>query len=84
MKVEMYYLTTCPYCQRAKNLLENKGVKDIIFYDVGAQPALWDDSKKRSGGRTTVPQIFINDQHIGGCDDLFALDKAGGLTPLLV
>ena len=84
MKIEMYILATCPYCSRAKQLLESKGVKDIIFYDVGKQPELWDDSKQRSKGRTTVPQIFINDQHIGGCDDLFALDQASGLDPLLV
>ena len=83
MKIEMYILSTCPYCSRAKQLLESKGVKEITFYDVGKQPELWNDSKKRSGGRETVPQIFINEQHVGGCDDLFALDKAGGLDPLL-
>ncbi len=81
MKVEMYYSNSCPFCKRAKALLERKGVEPII-HDVGKDAALWDESKKRSG-RTTVPQIFINDHHIGGCDDLMALDRKKELDQYL-
>lgn len=81
-KVEMYTKMMCPFCVRAKSLLKSKGV-DII--DI---PAWMDSNKraemrKRSGGRNTFPQIFIDGKHIGGCDDLHALDAAGGLDPLL-
>lgn len=81
-KVEMYTKMMCPYCVRAKSLLKSKGV-DII--DI---PAWMDASKRRemnerSGGRNTFPQIFIDGKHIGGCDDLYALDGEGGLDPLL-
>jgi len=78
----MYTKAMCPFCVRAKRLLKAKGVK---FIDIPA----WMDSKKRaemrerSGGRKTFPQIFINGKHIGGCDDLHALDARGGLDPLL-
>ncbi len=81
-KVEMYTKMMCPFCIRAKSLLKSKGVKIIDI------PAFMDASKRaemreRSGGRNTFPQIFINGQHIGGCDDLHALDARGGLDPLL-
>jgi len=81
-KVEMYTKMMCPYCMRAKALLKQKGA-DII--DI---PAWMDKSKRRemnerSGGRNTFPQIFIDGNHIGGCDDLVALDSKGGLDPLL-
>jgi len=81
-KVEMYTKALCPYCMRAKALFEKKGI-DVI--DIPA----WMDAEKRremnmrSGGGRTFPQIFIDDQHIGGCDDLYALDARGGLDPLL-
>lgn len=81
MSIEMYYLPSCPYCKRALDLLKTKGV-EVKIYDVNQNAKYWDESKKRSG-RDTVPQVFINDQHIGGCDDLLALNAKGGLDPLL-
>ncbi|GAA5102458.1 glutaredoxin 3 [Wohlfahrtiimonas larvae] len=81
MSVEMYYLPSCPYCKRALDLLKKKGA-EVKIYDVNQDSQYWEESKKRSG-RDTVPQIFINDQHIGGCDDLHALDAKGDLDPLL-
>lgn len=79
--VEMYLTQTCPYCRRAQALLDSKGVAYRTI-DVGAQPELREKMMQRAQ-RHTVPQIFINDQHIGGCDDLYALDAKGGLDPLL-
>ena len=80
-KIEIYTKATCPYCHRAKALLASKGVTfDELPVDGNAE--LRDVMIKRSG-RTTVPQIFIDEQHIGGCDDLYALDARGGLDPLL-
>lgn len=80
-KIEIYTKATCPYCHRAKALLANKGVTfDELPIDGNAE--LRDVMIQRSG-RTTVPQIFIDEQHIGGCDDLYALDARGGLDPLL-
>lgn len=79
--IEIYLTPTCPYCQRARALLDRKGVSYHVI-DVAAEPALRDVMEKRAR-RHTVPQIFINDRHIGGCDDLYALDGAGGLDPLL-
>ena len=79
--VEIYTKATCPYCHRAKALLTQKGVAfEEIPIDVDANKR--EEMIKRSG-RTTVPQIFIDAQHIGGCDDLYALDSRGGLDPLL-
>lgn len=72
----------CPYCVRAKNLLMKKGVT-FEEIDVSSNPNLRDEMIEKSNGRRTIPQIFINDQHIGGFDDLYALDKAGKLDPLL-
>lgn len=81
-KVEIYTTPFCPYCERAKALLGRKGIafeeKDAPH---GSQARK--DAIARSGGRSTVPQIFINDQAIGGSDDLAALDRAGRLDPLL-
>ena len=81
-KVEIYTKLMCPYCARAKALLEQKGVayREI---DVGMDPDLRMEMVTRANGRETVPQIFINDAHIGGCDDIYALNDAGGLDPLL-
>lgn len=72
----------CPYCDRAKALLKKKGVP---FQDLNIRtdPAVRDAMIAKSHGRQTIPQIFIGDQHIGGCDDLYALDAAGKLDPLL-
>jgi glutaredoxin 3 len=80
-KVEIYATAWCPYCSRARQLLSSKGV-DIEEIDVDARPGAREEMVSRSG-RRTVPQIFINQTHVGGCDDLLALDAAGGLDPLL-
>lgn len=81
-KVEVYYWTTCPYCKRARALLESKGV-DYVHHDITGDDAARQKMIERTGGPKSVPQIFINDQHIGGCDDLHALDDKGELDPLL-
>ena len=81
-KVEMYTKMMCPYCMRAKALLEKKGV-DIIDIPAWMDKAKRAEMNERSGGRNTFPQIFIDGVHIGGCDDLHALDAKGGLDPLL-
>lgn len=77
----IYTTTVCPYCVRAKSLLQRKGVEftEIKITDSATK----EEMIKKSGGRMTVPQIFINDQHIGGCDDLYSLDAAGKLDELL-
>ena len=79
--VILYLKSWCPYCQRARELLRSKqaSVEEI---DIEAQPQRREEMIRRSG-RTSVPQIFIGDRHIGGCDDLLALNAAGGLDPLL-
>lgn len=81
-KIEMYTKIMCPFCVRAKNLLKSKGVNviDIPAWMDGQKRA---EMRERSSGGNTFPQIFINGQHIGGCDDLFALNARGGLDPLL-
>lgn len=81
-KVEIYTKFTCGYCFRAKGLFKNK---DIAFEetDISMGGPKREEMIQRSGGRTTVPQIFINDQHIGGSDDLAALEDAGKLDALL-
>ncbi|MDX2259953.1 MAG: glutaredoxin 3 [Hyphomicrobiaceae bacterium] len=80
--VTIYTTMWCPYCHQAKGLLRRKGVTfDEI--DVSADPSRRREMIDRSAGRQTVPQIFIGDRHVGGCDDLHALDRAGGLDPLL-
>jgi glutaredoxin 3 len=80
--VEIYTTQTCPYCIAAKQLLRKKGVR-YTEIDVGSDSALRDAMTLRAGGSRTVPQIFIDGTHVGGCDDLYALDHAGGLDPLL-
>ena len=81
-KIEIYTKMMCPYCTRAKALLKSKGAS---FIDIPAymDAAKRDEMRKRAGGANTFPQIFIDGQHIGGCDDLHALDARGGLDPLL-
>ena len=81
-KVEIYSSQFCGYCSRAKRLLSQKGV-DYIDYDVIEDTSKRDEMVHRAGGRMTVPQIFIDGKHIGGSDDLYALDGAGRLDPLL-
>lgn len=80
--VTMYSTGWCPYCDRARALLQRKGV-GFRELKVDEDPAQRDAMLKRSGGRRTVPQIFIGDRHVGGFDDLYALDKAGELDRLL-
>ncbi len=81
-EIVIYTTEVCPYCIRAKNLLKKKGV---AFKEVRLDqtPDLVDDVVRKSGGRKTVPQIFIGDNHIGGCDELYALDRDGKLDPML-
>ncbi|VBB68666.1 Glutaredoxin 3 (Grx2) [invertebrate metagenome] len=81
-KIEIYTTPVCPYCQKAKRLLDSKGVT-YTEIDVTREPGLREYMKQRTGGRQSVPQVFIDEQHIGGCDDLHALDAQGGLDPLL-
>lgn len=81
-KILMYATGVCPYCIRAEQLLRRKGVTDIEKVRIDLEPARRDEMMRITGLRT-VPQIFINDRHIGGCDELYALDRAGGLDPLL-
>lgn len=81
-KIEIYSSAFCGYCARAKRLLDKKGAA-YDEYDVLADSSSRPAMEKRAGGRTSVPQIFIDGQHVGGCDDLYALDAAGKLDPLL-
>jgi glutaredoxin 3 len=80
--VEIYTWRTCPFCIRAKSLLKAKGVT-YTEYSIDGDEAARDKMAERSGGRRSVPQVFINDQHVGGCDDIHALDRAGELDSLL-
>jgi len=80
-RIEMYTTSWCPYCERARALLRDKGAT-YEEISLEAEPARREEMIRRSG-RRTVPQIFIDGQHIGGCDDLHALESAGGLEPLL-
>ncbi len=79
----MYTSAVCPYCINAERLLQSKGVQQINKIRIDLQPELRDEMMQKTG-RRTVPQIYIDDRHIGGFDDLRALDLAGGLDPLLV
>jgi glutaredoxin 3 len=81
-RVKMYTTQVCPYCQRAKMLLKQRGVEQIDEVRVDLNPGER-DAMIALTGRRTVPQIFIGDTHVGGCDDLIALDQKGGLMPLL-
>jgi glutaredoxin 3 len=80
--VEIYTWQTCPYCIRAKLLLWWKGV-NFTEYKIDGDEAARNSMAQRTNGRKSVPQIFIDDRHIGGCDDLYSLDVKGGLDPLL-
>lgn len=81
-RIELYTKAFCPYCARAKKLL---GDKDVPFeeYEISGGGAKREEMIQRAGGRTTVPQIFIDDRHIGGSDDLMALEREGKLDSLL-
>ncbi|MFN6951556.1 MAG: glutaredoxin 3 [Albidovulum sp.] len=81
-RIEIYTTPWCPYCLAAKRLLDRKGAA-FEETDVSRDPAMRAEMMKRAGGRHTVPQIFIGGQHIGGSDELHALDRAGRLDPLL-
>jgi len=81
-KIEIYSSMWCPFCHRAKQLLQSKGA-GFEEFDVDANPALRNEMTQRSGGRQTVPQIFINDLHIGGSDELVALEREGRLSGML-
>ena len=81
-KIEIYSGDYCPYCVRAKSLLKQRGL-DFIEYNVQSEPEKRAEMMKRSQGARTIPQIFINDQHLGGCDDLYAVDKKGELDTWL-
>jgi glutaredoxin 3 len=80
--IEIYTTPFCGYCQMAKRLLAGKGVSYTDF-DVSADPALRAAMIQRAGGRRSVPQIFVGPTHVGGCDELYALERAGKLDPLL-
>ena len=81
-RVEIYSTMFCPFCYRAKQLLEAKGA-DYEEFDVTMKPGRRREMMERAGGQSTVPQIFIDDAHVGGCDQLYALEAAGKLDPLL-
>lgn len=80
--VRMYSTAVCPFCVMAERLLRSKGVTDIEKVRIDLDPAARADMMEKTG-RRTVPQIYIGDRHVGGYDDLAALDRAGGLVPLL-
>jgi glutaredoxin 3 len=81
-KVEIYTWRTCPFCIRAKNLLTKKGV-EFVEYSLDGDEAAREKMAKRANGRRSVPQIFINDRHLGGCDDIHAIEAQGKLDELL-
>ena len=81
--ITIYTKDYCPYCTKAKNLLKRKGQTQIREIDITNDEALQMEMVEKSGGRKSVPQIFIGSTHVGGCDDLYALDAAGKLAPLL-
>lgn len=81
-RVLMYSTAVCPYCVRAEQLLRARGVTEIEKIRIDLDPAQREAMMQKTG-RRTVPQIYIGETHVGGCDDLIALDQAGGLLPLL-
>ena len=81
-RVLMYTMAVCPYCTRAKQLLKARGVEEIEEVRVDLDPDRRDEMMQKTQ-RRTVPQIFIGETHVGGCDDLYALDASGQLKPLL-
>lgn len=81
-KVEIYSWSHCPFCNRAKRLLESKGI-EYTDYDITGDEDARDKMVERTGGPRSVPQIFIDGKHVGGCDDIHALDDKGELDKLL-
>ena len=81
-QVTMYCTSVCPYCVRAEMLLKQRGVTDIHKIFIDRDPAQRSIMMERTG-RRTVPQIFVSGRHVGGCDDLYALERSGKLDPLL-
>ncbi len=81
-KVEIYSWSHCPFCNKAKRLLESKNI-EYIDHDITDDEAARDKMTERTGGLRSVPQIFIDGKHIGGCDDIHTLDDKGGLDELL-
>lgn len=81
-KIEIYSGSFCPYCIRAKSLLKQRGLS-FTEYNVQAEPDRRMEMLERAGGARTIPQIFINDRHVGGCDELYALDRKGELDAWL-
>ena len=81
-KIEIYTWETCPFCRRAISLLDSKGA-DYTRYEIQGDEAARAKMVERTGGPKSVPQIFIDDKHYGGCDDIHALDAKGDLDPLL-
>jgi glutaredoxin 3 len=82
MSVTIYIKPYCPYCAAAVELLDKKGVA-YQELDISGKPDLRAEMIQRSGGRMTVPQIFVGERHLGGCDDIYALDQRGELDPVL-
>lgn len=82
-RVVMYCTAICPYCVAAEQLLKSRGATEIDKIRIDLDPAKQEEMLTRSGGRRTVPQVFIGDTHVGGFDDTSALDAAGKLAPLL-
>jgi glutaredoxin 3 len=81
-RVEIYTWSSCPFCIRAKSLLDRKGA-EYSEYCIDGDEAARDKMRQRANGRSTLPQIFIDDRHVGGCDDLYALERQGKLDSLL-
>ncbi len=81
-KITIYTTKICPYCTKAKNLLKQKG-QQFTELRIDENHELANEAIKKSGGKTTVPQIFIDDFHVGGCDELYALERENKLDPLL-
>lgn len=82
-KILIYTKAICPYCVKAKQLLKNKNV-EFTEIDISSDPLLLDEMLAKSAGRKTVPQIFIDEYHVGGCDDLYALNEEGELDKILL
>ena len=82
--IVIYTTPICPYCVRAKDLLKRKGRNNYQEIDITKTPGAMKEMLAKTGGRKTVPQIFIGDRHVGGCDDLYALDTAGKLDEILM
>lgn len=81
-QVEIYTWRTCPFCIRAKALLDSKGV-EYTEYAIDGDEAARSQMAEKTGGKRSVPQVFIEGEHVGGCDDIHALDRRGELDPLL-